>query len=361
VKTILFSTDSLRRGGQERQLTLLGSRLIERGYNVYVAVKRIDFNNNYFTEYKLPDKNLFIYNDFIHFSKIVKKLCPDIAVSWDIMSSAYHLITYRIYKYSFINGSIRQGIRYFRLSHYIRTLLVWFSPFVMANTHTGLRINNLKAGENRFVLLNGVDNKFKKQKTSDEKIYLLNKLFTTYNNHPAHVFISVANFTPFKDYFTVLKSLHKLQDKKNFFYLIIGDGPLKPEIIKAINELGLHKNVKLLGLVNNVEDYLAVSDYYIHSSRGEGMSNAILEAMYAGLPIIATDVGGVPETVFKESSVLFPYNDDEKLYEILLHVEDLFKSFDSSSENYQKYLDIFSVESMISNFEQIIKIVSKKN
>jgi glycosyltransferase involved in cell wall biosynthesis len=55
----------------------------------------------------------------------------------------------------------------------------------------------------------------------------------------------------------------------------------------------------------------------IHSSRGEGISNAILEGMYAGLPIIATNVGGVPETVFSESSLMFPYKDDKALYLIV--------------------------------------------
>ena len=62
----------------------------------------------------------------------------------------------------------------------------------------------------------------------------------------------------------------------------------------------------MTGKIENVREYLFISDIMIHSSRGEGISNAILEGMYAGLPVIATNVGGIPETVFSGSSMLFP-------------------------------------------------------
>jgi glycosyltransferase involved in cell wall biosynthesis len=358
LKTILFSSDSSSRGGKERQFSILTSELIKRGYKVYIAIKPIQINNNYFSEYDVPLDNIFTYNCFSQFKMIIKELRPDIAVSWDIISSAYHLITHRIYQYQFINGSIRQGIRHLKWFHLLRTLLAWLSPFVMANTQIGLKANNLKIGKRNFVLHNGVDNKFSKIMTDQEKKELLNRIFPNYRNKPGIILISVARLVPYKDHYTILKALSKLKYLKVFYYLVIGDGPLKSEMTNVIKDLGLDEYVKLVGLVNNVEDYLAVSDYYVHSSRGEGMSNSILEAMYAGLPIIATDVGGVRETVFKESSILFPYKDYEKLYEILINVEDLFKSFDPYAKCYRNHLHTFSVEYMIAYFEDIIQYVS---
>ena len=70
----------------------------------------------------------------------------------------------------------------------------------------------------------------------------------------------------------------------------------------------------------------------IHSSRGEGISNAILEGMYAGLPVIAPNVGGIPETVFPGSSMLFPYKDHKALYQCLLKSQELKASFDPESQ-----------------------------
>ena len=216
----------------------------------------------------------------------------------------------------------------------------------------------MKPGKNKFVLNNGVDRKFRQKKSEYEKREILSGFFPKYAEYPSKVIISIANFLPFKDYFTVFKALHKLRPRKPFVYLIIGDGPLKHELINMIGELNLDDAIKLLGRVDNVEDYLAVSDYYIHSSKGEGMSNAILEAMYAGLPVIATNVGGVSETVYKESSALFSYKDHNMLHDILLHVDEMFESFDPDSEDYRKHLELYSVDRMISDFEDIIRKVN---
>jgi len=175
------------------------------------------------------------------------------------------------------------------------------------------------------------------------------------------VLISVGNFVPYKDYFTILKALKKLKEVNNsFHYIILGDGHLRSIIEEKINEYDLKDYIKLVGHIENVWDYLRVADIFIHSSKGEGCSNAILEAMYAGLPVIASDVGGVPETVYPGSSMLFPYKDHEALYRCLLKSQELKESFDPDSEDYQAHLRKFSVETMVRRFEEIIDIVTKK-
>ena len=100
----------------------------------------------------------------------------------------------------------------------------------------------------------------------------------------------------------------------------------------------------------------------IHSSRGEGISNAILEGMFASLPVIATKVGGLPETVFPMSSMLFPYKDDKTLLKCLLKAPGLFAGFDLNSKEYNKHLAKFSVEHMVERFENIImQVVNNKD
>jgi glycosyltransferase involved in cell wall biosynthesis len=102
---------------------------------------------------------------------------------------------------------------------------------------------------------------------------------------------------------------------------------------------------------------LRIGDLLIHSSRGEGISNAILEAMFCGLPIVATRVGGVPETVYPESSALFQYQKYTQLLDILLRNDELFGHFDPEDLEYKNHLNIFSISTMLSKFEKIVQKV----
>lgn len=76
-----------------------------------------------------------------------------------------------------------------------------------------------------------------------------------------------------------------------------GDGLLRADLEKQIQSLGLKKEIKLFGMQANVTKYLAAADVFILPSRWEGLPIALLEAMSAGLPVIATRVEGVDEVV----------------------------------------------------------------
>lgn len=79
--------------------------------------------------------------------------------------------------------------------------------------------------------------------------------------------------------------------------VIAGDGPLRPELEHLAADLGLADCVRFLGARDDVPDLLAAMDVFALTSRSEGMSNTVLEAMAAGLPVLATRVGGNPELV----------------------------------------------------------------
>jgi sugar transferase (PEP-CTERM/EpsH1 system associated) len=79
--------------------------------------------------------------------------------------------------------------------------------------------------------------------------------------------------------------------------VIAGDGPLRADLEGRISALGLSDRVRLLGHRSDVEQVFAALDVFVLPSRSEGMSNTILEAMAAGLPVVATNVGGADELV----------------------------------------------------------------
>jgi glycosyltransferase involved in cell wall biosynthesis len=354
---IIFSTDSLSRGGKERQIAILASNLLKKNNELIFLAKRSDEINNFFKEYLFEKKITNTYKGFYNYYRIIKSFKPDIIVSWDNTSSVYNLLLSLFYNFSFINGSVRHGIRLFRFSHFYRSCICHLSPYVMANSKAGLKVNNLKQGRSRFVLYNGTEIKFKNDLAKSNIEILRKKLIPGYKDNPGFIYVSVANFVPYKDYFTVLKALSKLKLHFEFYYFIIGDGPMRGEIEKKIYENGIKKNVLLIGNIENVNEFLFISDIMIHSSRGEGISNAILEGMYAGLPIISTNVGGIPETIFPGSSLLFPFKDDQALFRCLLKSHELEASINPESEEYQSHLKKFSVGTMVSRFEEIVHTV----
>ena len=76
-----------------------------------------------------------------------------------------------------------------------------------------------------------------------------------------------------------------------------GGGPLQSQLEAMIRDLGLTQSVRLLGQSKNVPSLLGQVDVFVLPSRYEGMSNALLEAMAAGLPCVATEVSGSEENI----------------------------------------------------------------
>jgi len=97
-------------------------------------------------------------------------------------------------------------------------------------------------------------------------------------------------------------------------FLIVGDGPLRPEVEARIEELELGSRVHLAGIREDVRPYLAAMDVFVSSSQFEGLPIALLEAMAMELPVVATAVGGVPEVVVAgETGALVPPGDVPRL------------------------------------------------
>lgn len=90
------------------------------------------------------------------------------------------------------------------------------------------------------------------------------------------------------------------------FVSLLGDGPERHSIEQQLDRLGLQNRVTLHGTVPEAARYFRSFDVFVLSSRSEGTPLALLEAMDAGVPVIATEVGGVPDAVTREEALLVP-------------------------------------------------------
>lgn len=96
-----------------------------------------------------------------------------------------------------------------------------------------------------------------------------------------------------------------------------GDGPLFEPMAALVREMGLSDSVRLLGPRQDVPLLMAAADIYVSSSLREGLPMAVLEAMMAGLPVVATAVGDLPHLVRAETGRLVPPARPEVLAEAL--------------------------------------------
>jgi glycosyltransferase involved in cell wall biosynthesis len=124
--------------------------------------------------------------------------------------------------------------------------------------------------------------------------------------------VGVGRFAYPKDFTTLLDALTLVAAPCRV--RLAGDGPDLGAVASALTRNGLSHRVELLGARADVPDLLASSDVFVLSSRSEGFPVSVLEAMAAGLPVVAPDVGGVGEAVEDgETGFLVPAADAEAL------------------------------------------------
>lgn len=160
--------------------------------------------------------------------------------------------------------------------------------------------------------------------------------------------VMVARFSPQKDHSVLLKALAEVKERP-WTMELIGDGPLLPQVQALAAELGLGERVRFLGRRLDVDVLLAQAQIFVLTSNWEGLPLSILEAMRAGLPVIASNVGGVPEAVEEGvNGFLVPRGDVLTLSERLaglMENPDLRGAMGQASRlRYEQY---FSVEGML--------------
>ena len=135
-------------------------------------------------------------------------------------------------------------------------------------------------------------------------------------DEPPHL-VMVARFAPPKDHTLLVEALSDLQEL-DWHLSFVGDGPQEPEIRALVQRRGLEARISFLGFRKDVAELLAAAQAFILVSRSEAFPRSILEATRAGLPTIASDVGGIRESVLTErTGFVVPGGDREALREHL--------------------------------------------
>lgn len=224
----------------------------------------------------------------------------------------------------------------------MRKLLFKTQYMIAVSAEINLRLRLLGYPPDRILELpNGVDT---------------SKFFCGHKNSGYVRLIFVGRLVTEKDLPTLLEAVSILVKTNSGLSLeLVGDGREKSNLKKYVESMGIQKFVTFSGKKDNVAEALRNSDIFVQTSTTEGLPNALLEAMACGLPVVVTNVGGMPDVV-KDNHNGFVIDSGNTLQlverlQLLIHDPELRKKF--SDNNLDLMRDNFSLDSVAAKYIEV--------
>ena len=168
------------------------------------------------------------------------------------------------------------------------------------------------------------------------------------------VITACGRLEPVKSFDLLLEALAVLRvEGWDFHFHLIGDGSQMRPLRSQCQTLGLMDRTTFTGYVKDVAPFLKKSDVYVSSSYREGLSIALLEALAAGLPVVATNVGGNPE-VLKDIGRLIPPGNVNALAQAIRNVlNDQVKALSMGQAGRERVLSRYTIRKMIESYQEV--------
>lgn len=311
---ILYVVTGLGMGGAEKVVINLAERMFKLGNEVKIVCLKniIDVKPVEDIEIFCLDLNRMsdIFKSSIMYKEILSRFSPDVVHSHMIHANIFsRLHAYsRNYKLICTAHSSNEGGYTRMLAYRLTNFLSDINTNVSDKACQSLIKKGAFPKSKLKTVYNGIDiNKFKN--LSSDKI------------NDDIIFVSIGRLTQDKDYPNLIKAISLIKNKinENIKFHIVGDGELRSEIENMIKDLGVENNVKVLGKRNDIPEILNKSDFFILSSKNEGLPTVIIEAMACQKYVISTDCGGAAE-IMGETGTLIPKQDSLTLANAILNV-----------------------------------------
>lgn len=207
-------------------------------------------------------------------------------------------------------------------------------------------------------ILNGIDTERSQSSLSQAEARLRLQL-------PEHakVTVTIGRLVEQKGHTILLQALQKLkqQGSSDVYAVLVGDGPWRQRLQDRAKALGLEKQIRFLGTRTDIGDILRAADLYIMPSLWEGLGLALLEGMAAGLPVLASRVGGMIEVLGEgQYGYLVPANDVAALAQQLSALLAPGKDLSQMASAAQKRVTDFSATRMVAAIEAVYTSVLRR-
>lgn len=351
---IFYLITSSVMGGAEKQLYELTTNLNKDKFEILVCTIKGEKDGSLLENLRkqgIKTKSLDINAkwQFYKLTKlyfVIRKFKPDILQSFlyfdNIVARFFGKITGIPI---IISGQRNAETRRSWLRNFLDKITLPFTDLIVSNSEAGKKIliDREKVSKEKIkVIHNGIDLKvFKNQ----EHKSLKDELTIGFVGH----------LTKQKGVKYLLRAIKDLKEKRDDFVLkIIGNGPERINLEKLTKELGLVDKVKFLGHKENAWKYMSGFDLLVLPSLWEGLPNVIMEVIACRVPVVATNIGGVPE-IIKDGETGFlvePKNSEalaEKIEYVLNLSEEEREKIGESARRTVK--EKFSIEKMVREYE----------
>ena len=173
--------------------------------------------------------------------------------------------------------------------------------------------------------------------------------------------IHVSNFRPVKRVLDLVQAMALvIKEESQAKLTLVGDGPDRPGVERMVDGLGLRGNVTLTGFRSDIPNLMRCSDIGVLCSETESAPLTLLEGMSTGLPMVATDVGGVLEIIDEDSNgLLVPAKQPEKLAQAILRLYRDPKLRTKLGENARRtVLERYTAEKVVNQYIETFEVVS---
>ena len=366
---ILFIIDYLyEQGGTERHLKYLLELLNKEKYNCYLIA--FDTGATEFTKSivdagidieHVPVGRYYTFNAFyraFHVYSFIKKKQIDIVHTFHFKSDFYGVIVAKISGVKIIVSSKRDNADFKKRKQFFLNICVrkLISRYIAVSDRVKVVVHEKEKVEldNIEVIYNGVDLKIFSPTTEMEKKNAKSHLGFAEDDF---LLGTVAWMRDEKDYPTLFKAFFNARkDIPKLKLVVVGGGTLLEKYKQYIYEQGVVGDVYFAGPVNDVRPYLNAFDVgCLVPSCNEGFSNAIIEMMASGLPVVATDVGGNSEAVLNGvTGCIIQPSDHQALSDAIVY---LFEN-DNERKNmglraFDRVMQDFSLLQMIERHEKL--------
>ena len=165
-------------------------------------------------------------------------------------------------------------------------------------------------------------------------------------------FLFIGRFVQLKNIQEIIFVSKELSKKyKNFRVIIVGDGPIKNKLSNLINKYNLGEIIKIEPYSTNIQNYINSSDYLIMPSVSEGVSRAVLESLFLGMPCIIRNVDSASELI-KHGTNGFLYADSKQLKKVIENILD--QNYNIEKKPYSLLPIEYQYSQSLEKFEKLI-------
>lgn len=296
---VLYVIGGLARGGAEKQLYLLLKYMDRTMFTPTVvslsaggawtdSIRQLGV-----TVIELPRRRSFEVGRFLRLYQVIRREDPVILQTFLFSDNAYGLLAGRLAGVSILIAS-RRIDRYGESRVALRLLnrlLGQWTDVIICNAERSRRHAPPSQTFRHVVIRNGIEPLIATRSSTDvrqslripQSALVVGNIGRLVQGKNHRLFVEVA--------------ADLLQTRQDAFFLLIGKGPLEPDLKLLINRLGLGERVIMTGERGDIADLMGAMDVFLLTSDREGMSNVTMEAMSVGLPCVVTDAGGNEELV----------------------------------------------------------------